>query len=66
VTTFQVFEVGGADRTSKDKASKGRSGERPIFALSPVFRALDAAKLELGIENYTLSQVSIYTIQRRR
>ena len=49
---FQVFEVGaGGEATEAKKAG--------LFKLGPVFAALDQAKLELGIETYTLSQTTL-------
>ena len=49
---FQVFEVGaGGEATEAEKAG--------LFKLGPVFAALDQAKLELGIETYTLSQTTL-------
>ena len=46
---FQVFEVGSAAGKRRDE----------LFALGPVFTALDKAKSELGIETYTLSQTTL-------
>mmetsp|Transcript_28624 Transcript_28624/g.87596 ORF Transcript_28624/g.87596 Transcript_28624/m.87596 type:complete len:1388 (+) Transcript_28624:205-4368(+) len=47
---WQVFEV-GARRSQRSKTA--------LFALGPVFAALDRAKEELGIETYTLSQTTL-------
>jgi len=48
---FQVFEVGAADDDAAAKTG--------LFKLGPVFAALDQAKLDLGIETYTLSQTTL-------
>jgi len=50
----QVFEVGG-----RGGGGDGNDAGRQLFLLGPVFRALDRAKVELGIETYTLSQTTL-------
>jgi hypothetical protein len=50
---WQVFEVGGG------RSFRGVGAEPALFALGPVFTALDKAKEELGIETYTLSQTTL-------
>lgn len=47
---YQVFEI-------SKRAEPGRSVQ--LFALSPVFAALDQAKADLGVETYTLSQTTL-------
>ena len=62
---FQVFEVGGGSRTRKAAAAAGAGAaadavaDDAYFRLGPVFAALDAAKAELGLETYTLSQTTL-------
>ena len=50
---YQVFEVG------KEKVSAPGGTRDALFALGPVFSALDQAKADLGIESYTLSQTTL-------
>lgn len=50
---WQVFEVGG------DRNVRAEGGRAALFALGPVFTALDNAKEDLGIETYTLSQTTL-------
>ena len=52
---YQVFEV---------QPAEGRSRSVP-FQLGPIFAALDKAKEELGLENYTLSQTTLEQVGRR-
>ena len=50
---YQVFEVG------KEKVGAPGGTRDALFALGPVFSALDQAKADLGIESYTLSQTTL-------